>query len=524
MKTIILITMLMAISSLLSAQLLVNNGGSITMEPTNVMVVHGDITNQLNGAMNNNGQLRLSGDWTNNAVSGNLLQGSTGTVSFDGTSTQNIDGSAKTWFNNLAVNNAVNIQTETSVASNLGLSGGSINLGAADLKMESGATISGAGPTQYVVAGSNGRLVQEVQAADVLFPVGTATSYVPVTLNNSGNTDNFGVSVFSDVLDGGTTGSTIPEIDDCVNNTWNITEETAGGSDLSIAVQWNASDEGITFDRSQSAIGHYNGSWDPDGAGPAQGTNPYTQIRNGITSLSAFAVGDTESPMAITLALTIDLAAFLEGPFNGTNMNTSLNTGGLLPLAQPYNAAPWNYAGTESVASIPANAVDWVLLELRDAADAISATDATVIDRQAAFVLADGTVVATDGASYPEFGGSVSQNLFVLIYHRNHLAVMSANPVTQSGGLYSWNFTTGSEKGYGDTAGQNEISTGIWGLVGGDADANGTIGASDKTAWASEAGSNGYTGSDFDMNTQVNNVDKNDIWVENNTKTSQVPE
>jgi len=326
MKTIILTIALTVIGGIISAQYVVNNGSSIIMDPTNVMVVQGDFTNLLNGTMNNNGQLRISGDWTNNATSGNLLQGSTGTVNFDGTAAQSIDGSAKTWFNNLEANNDVNIQTETSVASELSLTTGNVILSNSDMIFESGASISGAGLINYIVAESNGRLVQEVAALDVLFPVGTTTSYVPATLNNSGISDNFGVSVFNDVLDGGNTGITIPEIDDCVNNSWNITEELAGGSDLYVSVQWNALDEGASFNRSQSGLGHYTaGSWDPEGASTALGSGPYTQNRSGITSLSAFAVGDLESPMAIMLALTVELDALLEGPFNGTNMNIDLN-------------------------------------------------------------------------------------------------------------------------------------------------------------------------------------------------------
>ncbi|MCD4735074.1 MAG: right-handed parallel beta-helix repeat-containing protein, partial [Bacteroidales bacterium] len=37
------------------------------------------------------------------------------------------------------------------------------------------------------------------------------------------------------------------------------------------------------------------------------------------------------------LQTIVDLKAFLEGPFNGTDMNTIVNSSGFLPLAQPYN-------------------------------------------------------------------------------------------------------------------------------------------------------------------------------------------
>ncbi|MBM3435323.1 MAG: hypothetical protein FJY07_03785, partial [Bacteroidetes bacterium] len=99
---------------------------------------------------------------------------------------------------------------------------------------------------------------------------------------------------------------------------------------------------------------------------------------------------DTDEPslivpctMHVASQLIVDITVLPEGPFIGTGLNTNLNVSGLLPLSQPFNIAPWNYAGTESVASIPSNnVVDWVLVELRDAANAASATTATRIARQ----------------------------------------------------------------------------------------------------------------------------------------------
>ncbi len=44
----------------------------------------------------------------------------------------------------------------------------------------------------------------------------------------------------------------------------------------------------------------------------------------------------------------LDLQVFLEGPFSGSDMNTGLNSSGNIPLSQPYNVPPCNYAGTES--------------------------------------------------------------------------------------------------------------------------------------------------------------------------------
>ncbi len=90
------------------------------------------------------------------------------------------------------------------------------------------------------------------------------------------------------------------------------------------------------------------------------------------------------------------------------------------------------------LAAIPnANVVDWVLVELRDAPSAAAATSATRIARQAAFILNDGSIVGLDGSSVLQFNNAINQQLFVIVNHRNHLGVLSANALTQSGGIYS---------------------------------------------------------------------------------------
>lgn len=230
--------------------------------------------------------------------------------------------------------------------------------------------------------------------------------------------------------------------------------------------------------------------------------------------------------------LSLDLTAFLEGSYAGLGqMQTSLNPA-LLPLSQPFNTAPWNYTGTESVAAIPnADIIDWVLVELRDAATAANANNATTIAQQAAFMLKDGSIVGLDGSSRLSFESTfdydIAENLFVVIKHRNHLGIMSANPLAKSGGFYSYDFSDDAAKTYGGTAGTKQLETfgtSIWGMIGGDADANGTVNSLDKTSfWSILTGKTGYLSSDYNMDGQIDNTDKNDIWLDNIDANTQVP-
>ena len=229
--------------------------------------------------------------------------------------------------------------------------------------------------------------------------------------------------------------------------------------------------------------------------------------------------------LIVTGARFIDLKVFLEGPFSGTEMKNDLNVAGLLPLEQPYNIEPWNYNGTESVAAIPnPDIVDWILIEYRDTTDAQFAIGTTLIDRQAAFVSRDGVIVDLDGSSILSFNHSIINSLFVVLWHRNHLGILSANPLTESSGIYTYDFTTSSAQAYNSLS-QKEIVPGIWGLYSGDGNGDSDINDLDKSnIWESQAGEAGYFSGDFNMNCNVDNIDKNDIWKPNEGMGSHVPD
>ena len=223
--------------------------------------------------------------------------------------------------------------------------------------------------------------------------------------------------------------------------------------------------------------------------------------------------------------IDLELKVFLEGPFNGVDMNTDLiSIEPFNPFNQPYNAPPWNYPGTESITSIPnTDIVDWVLVELRDTTLAGLATPESMIARQAAFMLKDGSIVGMDGISNLRFDVAINYQLFTVIHHRNHLAIMSANPLTETAGFYTYDFSSGENQVYNGTSGHKDLG-GLWGMYAGDGNKDGYINASDKNVWSTEAGTFGYFTFDYDLDAQVDNPDKNDVWLNNQTKESQVPQ
>jgi hypothetical protein len=232
---------------------------------------------------------------------------------------------------------------------------------------------------------------------------------------------------------------------------------------------------------------------------------------------------------------TVNLKVFLEGPYNATTnlMETTLNTANYIPLGQPYNpvlpyygnnSPVWRYTGIESVGVIPANVTDWVLVQLRDASSPANATSATIIEQKAAFILNSGNVVALNGVDALSFSAAITQNLYVVIFHRNHLGVISSSELTFSGGSYSWDFTTGSGQAYGGTNGHKQLEPGVWGMVAADGNGNGLIQNTDETAvWKVDLGSSGYRGGDFNLNGLVQNTDETNYWKVNLGAGGQTP-
>ncbi len=213
-------------------------------------------------------------------------------------------------------------------------------------------------------------------------------------------------------------------------------------------------------------------------------------------------------------SIILDLTAFIEGADNDYEMRTDLNALNLLPLNQPYNMAPWNYTGTETVTSIPnTDVVDWVLVEIRDAVDAANANSTTKIGEKAALLLNDGSIVDLDGSSEVDFGNlALQHNLFVKVYHRNHISVLSANALVLNGGIYTYNFSTSVAQAFQSN---QKLLFGKAVMIGGDANADDDINMTDKIIWNGKAGTSTYQSSDFNLDGQTDNRDKNDILLDN---------
>ncbi len=129
----------------------------------------------------------------------------------------------------------------------------------------------------------------------------------------------------------------------------------------------------------------------------------------------------------------------LQGPYDSNNhlMWDSLRVHNLIPVTEPYSSFPYNQnfthtggGGNETISNPIAifgvtgsNAiVDWVFIELRD-----KNNNKLVKHTRSALLQRDGDIVDVDGVSPICFQGLNDNQFYIVIRHRNHLGVMTAN-------------------------------------------------------------------------------------------------
>ncbi len=168
--------------------------------------------------------------------------------------------------------------------------GGLLFLGNNDLTING--SITGFDTSHFIVTNGTGRLkIVNSNPVDT-FPVGSnATSPNFMVINNTGTPDNYSVNVVDSVRANGTTGTAYGT--QSVNRTWDIQEETPGGSNSTLTFFWKANAELPGFNRSQCAVGHYeNGIWvaGTTGVATAGSMDMYYKSQAGFTSFSPFII------------------------------------------------------------------------------------------------------------------------------------------------------------------------------------------------------------------------------------------
>lgn len=437
---------------------LVNNGGTITIESAATLRVEANLSNNSGSTITNNGTIEVQNNLTN---AGTITSGSSSKIAFIGSVNSDVTSGGATFRYVEMKKTAQNITLldEMKISNTLDFVNASnhVKTGNNNLRLLAGASITNAGSNKYVETNGTGLLIKELTAnASKTFEVGDATYYSPVSCAVVGTTyANASVGARSY-----TTGLTAKysETTDYISREWQITATGITGYENTMTGTYVDTDINGTESLIKGA--YYTTDWKFDSSTGNAGVNQIgAKTTNNSVKLSGMNFFGKAS-----------LKAFLAGALSGSNMTKTLNSGGLIPLATPYTVAPFN-APTMTAPSIPAEATDWILVEVRDASN-----PSTIIAQTSAFILKDGNIVNFDGASL-RLKNAVANGIIAL-RHRNHLSIRTSSGMDLVNPTLK-NFSLGIAEAYTNpsiTTNDNMINKGgIYAMWPGDVNQDGKV-------------------------------------------------
>jgi hypothetical protein len=174
-----------------------------------------------------------------------------------------IPGSRNLGFLLIKTANHVTLSGGSISVSDLELRTGTIAIGSNNITVTNGIEGGLDADNSYVLTNGTGSLVRTNVTGEKRFPVGSSlTSFDPATLDNSaGTADDFSVRVSQTVVSAPTE---LVRRQNIVNRQWDIQEAVAGGSDVEVTLQYDATATnlvGTAFVPGALVIGHHKGGW-----------------------------------------------------------------------------------------------------------------------------------------------------------------------------------------------------------------------------------------------------------------------
>ncbi len=269
----------------------------------------------------------IGGNWSNN---GATFIPSTGTITFNGSTTQTIGGSSTTTFYTLGINNTSGVGLNQPIATvSLNLTAGLVTTTSTNLLTVTGTTpgnITWNSATSYV----NGPLALTLPATTAnvtyLFPVGKST-YNPLELVNANTNSGGSVVIKAEVFDencGGSAGEGLAVLN--TNRYWNASVTSGTSNFTNSLVRLTEYNLGI-----EDAIGQSSsktGAYTQISENPPSGNTLTSWTTPALTTLGFFAIGEKPS---ITVTATPNVT---EG---GTNGSFTFTTSKPFPTSKSIN-------------------------------------------------------------------------------------------------------------------------------------------------------------------------------------------
>jgi len=552
--------------------------GKVYVDDLGIKAIYGNYTNLREGQHVNDGNLYFFGDIANDGYFGDgfgkeYIKGCNNEVT-------NISGNGGTEFNDLEVDNSagVDIAHHVRIKSSLTFRNGILNTDRATeshrVTFYEGATYKRSSDTRHI----NGSVAKQGSGTFV-FPVGDGEHLSPVKIKAEQAFDFYSAKYYSlnlgfiEWAQGGQFS--------IQNRDFNIQKvqgreywKLKGAQSTRVTLYWSNYSEINEFTDNINNLVVVG--WDGDkwvnlgkteifsflGTGTVTSKpfvpNQYSAITFGVadTDGDGYADGADADPLdpcipdatsivcQERICVDVQASVYLEGAmhFGGigsysTTMNTRINDFGYLPgekprtllgqatnARQPYFAEPWlhdgyegeNYGENGNGDKIPYDndIVDWVLVSLRT-----SVGVASTVCKKAALIKSDGEIILTE---YFDCCERTETEYYIVVEHRNHLPVMTPNPIPVVDGVLQYDFRSNQSYTRLLGSGQKEVLPGIYAMYAGNGDqttgpeSSKDINSNDFARWTADNGKHsGYYFQDYDLSGDVN-VHDQALWLQNN--------
>ncbi|MFZ4543140.1 MAG: hypothetical protein ACOYOA_03750 [Saprospiraceae bacterium] len=228
-------------------------------------------------------------------------------------------------------------------------------------------------------------------------------------------------------------------------------------------------------------------------------------------------------------SVSVNVKAILSGCFDKTTLKMidEPRTDLVMPLKEPFTQFGYqlksgiNASITDSLGVLSDHGdnsiVDWILLELRS-----KNNPAQLLASKPLLIQIDGDIVELNGVSTPTFTNMDADQYFVVVRHRNQLSARTAAPVALSSTVTNLNFTNNSILLNGSFP-VTQVANGIYGLISGDANYDGSVDAAVSIIFEIENGlfHEYFMNADYNLDNSIDAFDTIQ-WVMNNGKYEEI--